>query len=168
MSAKIHQIKFVASGRGKAQCAPNPDFPEGISFDLAGPLTSCDVHLPYPAPECGHFEVLCDLCGYSIALTAAGPRGRSALSACSVQSRENEAGLILKGISTGLTWCFTHGCPIPCEICDLTRKRHPFLGRCFDCKKEYADDAESGEKCSCGSVVRARGVYRYPQPPWQK
>jgi len=68
-----HSIEFVPSGRGKAQCPPDPAYPEGIEIDLAGHAAAwCWVHLPYPAPECGHFVVRCKLCRFSAAVTAAG------------------------------------------------------------------------------------------------
>ncbi len=72
MSA-IHSIKFVASGRGKAQCPSNPDFPNGkeIAIPTDAPFR-CEIDLPYPAPECGYFKIDCSLCSMSIAITAAG------------------------------------------------------------------------------------------------
>ena len=65
-------ISFHPSGRGKAQCAPDPDYPNGKAIDISMGVTSCSVDLPYPAPECGHFLVECVMCGRSIAVTAAG------------------------------------------------------------------------------------------------
>lgn len=68
-----HLIEFVPSGRGKAQCAPNPEYPHGICVDFSkGAETTCVVDIPYPAKECGHFVVKCNLCRFSVALTAAG------------------------------------------------------------------------------------------------
>jgi hypothetical protein len=68
-----HSIEFVASGRGKAGCAPNPEFPDGIAVDVSnGVPATCIVALPYPAPECGHFVVQCRFCKFRVALTAAG------------------------------------------------------------------------------------------------
>jgi hypothetical protein len=68
-----HTVKFVPSGRGKAQCPPDPDFPNGTAI-LAPPgvAVSCKVDLPYPAPECGWFEVECLKCGFTMVVTAAG------------------------------------------------------------------------------------------------
>ncbi len=65
-------VTFIPSGRGNAQCPPNPDYPHGI--DVAPPISgpSCKVTLPYPAPECGLHHVLCNLCGLTVAVTAAG------------------------------------------------------------------------------------------------
>lgn len=65
----------------------------------------------------------------------------------------------------GPTWCFTHSGPLPCEECAAVEKDHPFVGRCFDCKAEYAAKGESGTRsCSCfnGCMVREVSRYRYP------
>lgn len=68
-----HRIKFVASGRGKAQCPPNPDYPNGIHVDLTkGSRPCCEVDLPYPAPECGFYDITCSLCGMRVAITSVG------------------------------------------------------------------------------------------------
>jgi hypothetical protein len=69
----IHTIEFVKSGRGKAQCPPDPRYPMGVCADVTlGKEPSCVVTLPYPAPECGHFIVLCEVCKFSLAITATG------------------------------------------------------------------------------------------------
>lgn len=66
-------VEFVASGRGKAQCPPNPAYPDGIRLNQCPQgAPSCTVELPYPAPECGHWRAECKECGFSIAVTAAG------------------------------------------------------------------------------------------------
>jgi len=67
-------IDFVPSGRGKAQCPPDPNYPNGIAFDLTKSLkaASCLIELPYPAPECGLWRVECEECSMSLAVTAAG------------------------------------------------------------------------------------------------
>lgn len=71
----IHSVEFVASGRGKAQCASNPAYPNGIEISIPTDAPfKCTVDLPYPAPECGHFLVKCSLCSTTIAVTAAGRR----------------------------------------------------------------------------------------------
>lgn len=69
-----HEVTFVPSGRGKAQCPPNPDYPSGIAIDAAGDesVLSCVAQLPYPAPECGHWKIECGVCGLTVAATAAG------------------------------------------------------------------------------------------------
>lgn len=71
-----HRVEFVRSGRGKAQCPSDPNFPAGIAFDLTRSLKapSCDVKLPYPAPECGMWIVTCAKCAMVVAVTAAGRR----------------------------------------------------------------------------------------------
>lgn len=65
-------VTFMPSGRGKAQCSPDPDYPNGKSLDIAAGGPSCMFDLPYPAPECGAFVVQCDTCEMRIAVTAAG------------------------------------------------------------------------------------------------
>jgi hypothetical protein len=65
-------VEFFPSGRGKARCAPNPEYPHGVDIDLAGVADHCEAALPYPAPECGVMVVTCSLCQTSIAVTCAG------------------------------------------------------------------------------------------------
>lgn len=65
-------VEFKASGRGKARCEANPDYPDGVHLDMAQEKSGCDVELPYPAPECGYFLVKCETCGSNAAITAAG------------------------------------------------------------------------------------------------
>ncbi len=67
-----HEVVFVPNGRGKAQCAPNPNYPNGQAFKLGGSAERCTVELPYPAPECGWFRVTCKVCKLSTLITAAG------------------------------------------------------------------------------------------------
>jgi len=67
-----HTIVFRPSGRGKAQCAPNPDYPNGIAIVVAEHEPSCKVDIPYPAPECGLFLITCNICSLKIGITAAG------------------------------------------------------------------------------------------------
>ncbi len=65
-------ITFVPSGRGKAQCPSNPDYPNGVEVDMSLGKTACPIDLPYPAPECGYWLLSCNLCGTTVAITAAG------------------------------------------------------------------------------------------------
>lgn len=66
-------IHFEPSGRGKARCAPDPNYPNGIAIPCpSGVLDSCLVELPYPAPECGLWLVSCGACDCTMAVTAAG------------------------------------------------------------------------------------------------
>lgn len=68
-----HDVTFKPSGRGKAQCPPDPSYPNGIALDCSdGRSPSCTVFLPYPAPECGVWLVRCHDCSMSVAVTAAG------------------------------------------------------------------------------------------------
>lgn len=85
-------VKFVPSGRGKARCEPNPEYPDGIHINLAMKgMPSCSFDLPYPAPECGHWESKCKECGYTCVVTAAGRPDdpRSATFPCAKQARNN-------------------------------------------------------------------------------
>jgi hypothetical protein len=66
-------IEFIPSGRGKARCPPNPDFPDGVDIDgTGGALPACSTALPYPAPECGQWLLHCRRCAITILITAAG------------------------------------------------------------------------------------------------
>ncbi len=65
-------VKFVPSGRGKAQCASDPEFPDGKDIILSDHGKVCHLALPYPSPECGVIMVKCNYCGLSIGITAAG------------------------------------------------------------------------------------------------
>lgn len=69
----IQEVKFVASGRGKAQCEPDPAYPDGKAIDASDGIgRACLVKLPYPAPECGVFYITCFTCRGIVAVTAAG------------------------------------------------------------------------------------------------
>jgi hypothetical protein len=67
-----HTITFIPSGRGKAQCAPDPMYPNGKVVNPYPEGVSCKVDLPYPAPECGYFCIDCSECGLKVMVTAAG------------------------------------------------------------------------------------------------
>lgn len=69
-----HEVKFMASGRGKARNPPNPDFPNGIGMSSVTDRNKpyCMINLPYPAPECGVWRVNCETCGFTVVITAAG------------------------------------------------------------------------------------------------
>lgn len=60
----------------------------------------------------------------------------------------------------GPSWCFAHSEAMPCATCAKIAAEHPFMGRCFDCKRELASDREAAEQCSCGSRVRTESVCR--------
>jgi hypothetical protein len=56
-----------------AQSPPDPEHPYGIALDVSrGARAACDLDLPYPAPGVGTWIVVCDVCGFSAAITAAG------------------------------------------------------------------------------------------------
>lgn len=66
-------ISFEPSGRGKAKCPPDPNYPRGIAVPCPPDVVvSCFVELPYPAPECGLWLIACDRCERTMAVTAAG------------------------------------------------------------------------------------------------
>lgn len=66
-------ITWHPSGRGKARSPSDPNFSGGTNFDVSkGATRTCTIGLPYPAPECGQHLAICDKCGFSIAITAAG------------------------------------------------------------------------------------------------
>lgn len=70
----MFELKFVPNGRGKAQCEADPAYPNGIALDATNgtDVSSCFMVLPYPAPECGIWEVECSKCGLTVVITAAG------------------------------------------------------------------------------------------------
>jgi len=73
MPSGQHQVNFIPSGRGKAQCAPDPNYPNGKAVRAPeGVFPVCKVTLPYPAPECGFFAVACTVCKTGVVITAAG------------------------------------------------------------------------------------------------
>lgn len=56
-----------------ARNPPNPDYPYGIAMDLThGVGAACEVVLAYPAPGVGTWTIVCDTCGRTAAVTAAG------------------------------------------------------------------------------------------------
>jgi hypothetical protein len=59
-------------GEREPQCAPNPDYPQGIDLDPMPGRAGCVAELPYPAKRCGYYVVECNLCGYGLACTTAG------------------------------------------------------------------------------------------------
>ena len=62
---------FLDSGR-KAQCPPDPDYPDGMVIDQEGVEKTCKVEVPYPSPGCGVLIVRCIECGLKVAVTVAG------------------------------------------------------------------------------------------------
>lgn len=63
-------ITWHDSGR-EPQCPPNPAYPSGIDLDAAFE-GACETALPYPAPRCGHYLVVCRRCGLRVGVTTAG------------------------------------------------------------------------------------------------
>lgn len=73
---KIDEERFdlvwVDKGR-ESQCAPNPEFPEGVDVDVTlGQRPACRSTLPYPAKRCGFYVVTCKRCKTNAAITTAG------------------------------------------------------------------------------------------------
>lgn len=68
------QIRFQPSGRGKAQCESNPEFPNGRVIDTTQGRPGCTVDLSahYPAPECGALIAHCTYCHLTLGATVAG------------------------------------------------------------------------------------------------
>jgi hypothetical protein len=68
-------LVFLDSGR-EPQCAPNPNFPDGmiIDFGKGEPGKRCVLEVPYPAPRCGSYIMTCKVCGVRVAMTVAGRR----------------------------------------------------------------------------------------------
>lgn len=64
------EITFLSHNR-KAQCKPNPDYPDGVVVDN-GIRPACACDLPYPAPCVGTWLVKCNQCGTTAGVTAAG------------------------------------------------------------------------------------------------
>jgi len=64
-------VVFKPSGRGKAQCPADPNFPYGKAIDLCQGKPGIWVELPYPAPECGMFVIYGERVD-AVAITAAG------------------------------------------------------------------------------------------------
>jgi hypothetical protein len=65
-------VKFNDSGR-KAENPSNPKYPEGMDASVAQPgQKSCTRRLPYPAPRCGTYSVVCRVCHFSCIITVAG------------------------------------------------------------------------------------------------
>jgi hypothetical protein len=81
------EVQWIDYGR-EAKCAPDPAFPKGKDVDLSlGAAAACSVDLPYPAPRCGVWRLVCDQCGLAAGVTAAGRPDdpRSVRLACGLQ-----------------------------------------------------------------------------------
>lgn len=65
-------VMFLDSGR-YPQNPPDPQWPDGQDIDVSkGARKVCAVRLPYPAPRCGQWLVVCNACGFRALVTAAG------------------------------------------------------------------------------------------------
>jgi hypothetical protein len=66
-------VHWIDRGR-EPQCAPNPDYPDGIDLDATRQGDRCcwTKLAPYPAPRCGYFVIRCDECDQNVVCTTAG------------------------------------------------------------------------------------------------
>jgi hypothetical protein len=66
-------IEWFDTGK-EPQCAPNPQFPDGMDIDLRmhKDEPSCEIELPYPAKRCGMFLINCNSCRRNAVITTAG------------------------------------------------------------------------------------------------
>lgn len=72
-TSDVHYSVHWIDRRRAPKCAPNPEFPQGMDADISyGAARTCRVPLPYPAPRCGLWRVVCEDCGLSVGVTAAG------------------------------------------------------------------------------------------------
>lgn len=81
---KIHDVEWRDAGR-EPQCAPNPEYPDGIDVDVSGGASrTCLLNLNYPAQRCGAYVIDCRKCGLRVAVSTAGRPDdpRSVLLAC--------------------------------------------------------------------------------------
>jgi hypothetical protein len=71
------KVTFIDKGREATKPA-DPAFPNGVALDLTrgAPVIArhCHVSLPYPAPRCGDWLVVCTRCGLRGLITVAGRR----------------------------------------------------------------------------------------------
>jgi hypothetical protein len=67
-----HVLDWKWRSREPAKNPPNPNYPYGIALDMAHGRKSCEVSLPYPAKGVGTWFILCEECGATFAITAAG------------------------------------------------------------------------------------------------
>ena len=73
MADPAFKVSWEWRSREPAKHPPDPDYPYGIAINLGrsrGP--TCEAALPYPAPGVGTWFIVCERCGYSAAVTAAG------------------------------------------------------------------------------------------------
>ncbi len=65
-------VTFNDSGREPTQ-KPDPRFPKGQEISVALPgHKSCTFNLPYPAPRCGSYSIICRTCNVTAFVTVAG------------------------------------------------------------------------------------------------
>jgi hypothetical protein len=66
------EVTWLGSG-AKAQCAPDPRYPEGIDHDISrGTVNTCTAELGYPAKGIGAYIVVCKRCALRVSCTTAG------------------------------------------------------------------------------------------------
>ena len=87
------RVTWLDEGR-EAQYPANPVYPNGIDVDCSdGASITCTQPLPYPAERCGQYLLVCEACGRTIIVTAAGRADdpRSVKIACKARVRLAEA-----------------------------------------------------------------------------
>jgi hypothetical protein len=65
-------VIFSPSGRGKAKCKADENFPNGKIIEISKDNNAHKIALPYPAPECGVWILKCETCNFAVGVTAAG------------------------------------------------------------------------------------------------
>ena len=66
------KVTWLDEGRQPLR-PPNPAYPNGVEVDCSGGTkVTCTLGLPYPAKGCGQYLVVCETCGLTIIITAAG------------------------------------------------------------------------------------------------
>lgn len=76
-----HKVTYIERRPGKAECPPNPDYPNGMDVEvISASMTDeeraraphCKIELPYPAAGVGYLLIECDGCGRNALLSTAG------------------------------------------------------------------------------------------------
>jgi hypothetical protein len=70
---KKFEVTFLDAGR-EPECPPDPKYPDGMDIVLSKEhdKRACKFELPYPAPRCGAYMIVCNDCKYAAVITVAG------------------------------------------------------------------------------------------------
>jgi len=85
------KVAWLDEGR-HAHHPADPAYPNGIDVDCSGGASlTCTQPLPYPAERCGQYFIVCEACGRTVIITAAGRRDdpRSVTIACKRTQRKD-------------------------------------------------------------------------------